>query len=44
MKNEITAIKILGYNKNGKCYNLSDILSDSTDELLSQDIEDWRKE
>lgn len=44
LKPEITSLKILGYDKNNKEYDLSDCLSDSTDQLLSEDIEEWRKE
>lgn len=44
MKPEITAIKILGYDKNDKEYNLSDCISDTTDDSLSYDIEKWRRE
>ncbi len=44
MKPEITAIKILGYDYNNKEYNLSDCLTDSTDQSLSDDIEEWRKQ
>jgi hypothetical protein len=44
MKPEITSIKLLGYDKDGKEYNLSDCISDDCDSYLSQDIETWRKE
>ncbi len=42
MKPEITSFKITGYDENGKEYDLSDCLSDDTDQSLSQDIEEWR--
>jgi hypothetical protein len=40
----ITAIKILGYDEDGKEHNISDCVSDVTDQSLSYDIEDWLDE
>ena len=41
---KIVSIKILGYDENDKEYNLSDCVSNTTDQSLSYDIEDWIEE
>jgi hypothetical protein len=44
MKPKITYIKLLGYDSKNREYELNDCISDDTDQLLSQDIEEWRRE
>ena len=39
---EIVSIKLFGWDDKGKKYNLSDCISDDTDQSLSDDIEEWR--
>ena len=41
---KIVSIKILGYDEDNKEYNLSDCVSDQTDQSLSYDIEEWIEE
>lgn len=38
---KIVSLKILGYDEDGKEHNLSDCISNVTDQSLSYDIEDW---
>jgi len=40
-KEKITEIKIIGYDKSGKAYNLSKCMTDDTDQSLSQDIANY---
>jgi len=41
---EIVSLKLYGYDDKNKRYDLSDCISDSTDQSLSEDIEEWREE
>ena len=42
LKPIIVEIKILGYDSDNREYDLTSVMTDNTDQLLSEDIETWR--